>query len=225
MNGRVDGLLVMSPHLDGLTLSESLPPGLPTVLMNTRAPAGPQAAFVVDDYGGARAMTAHLAGCGHQRIAHIRGQESHFESGERQRGYEDALAAAGGARGQVIAGDFTEESGYLAGRALLAAGSLPDAVFAANDTMAIGCLFALTEAGIRVPEDLALAGFDDVPVARYLSPPLTTVRVDIAGMGERALMSLAAVIAVPEAGVRALETLPVELVVRASCGAQARERQ
>ena len=225
MNGRVDGLLVMSPHLGGEGLGEALPVGLPTVLMNSRVPADTLAAFVVDDFGGARAMTAHLAGCGYRRIAHIRGQDSHFESGERLRGYQAALASAGGLPELVLDGDFSEESGYRAGRELAARHERPEAVFAANDTMAIGCLFALTEAGIRVPDDIALAGFDDIPVARYVSPPLTTVRADIAGMGQRALERLVGVIAAPESEDGTLQTLPVELVIRASCGASSRSQR
>jgi LacI family transcriptional regulator len=224
MNGRVDGLLVMSPHVDGETLSDALPVGLPTVLINSRAPAGARPAFVVDDFGGARAMTTHLTACGYRRIAHIRGQESHFASGERLRGYRAALGEARDC-GQVFDGDFTEEAGYRIGREIAASSLRPDAVFAANDTMAIGCLFALTEAGIRVPQDIALAGFDDVPVARYVTPPLTTVRADIAGMGQRALARLLGAITQPDGTDTALETLPVELVVRASCGANSRSQR
>src|SRR5439155_1422803 len=115
----------------------------------------------------------------------------------RARGYRAGLGAGRVAR--VIDGDFTEGSGYLAGRVLAASGTRPQAVFAANDMMAIGCLFALTEAGVRVPHDIALAGFDDIPLARFVSPPLTTVRVEVAEMGRRALESLIVAIADPEA--------------------------
>jgi LacI family transcriptional regulator len=138
------------------------------------------------------------------------------------RGYRAGLATG---CAQVIDGDFTEESGYLAGRALAASDTRPEAVFAANDTMAIGCLFALTEAGVRVPQDVALVGFDDIPLARFVSPPLTTVRVDVAEMGRRALERLVVSIADPQAAGRSsIETVPVELVVRASCGADSRRR-
>jgi LacI family transcriptional regulator len=215
----------MSPHADAVTLSEALPVGLPTVLINSRAPAGARPAFVVDDFGGARAMTTHLRACGYRRIAHIRGQQSHFASGERLRGYQAALGDAACGCGQVFDGDFTEEAGYRIGREIAASSRRPDAVFAANDTMAIGCLFALTEAGIRVPQDIALAGFDDVPVARYVTPPLTTVRADIAGMGQRALTRLVGVITQSDGADTALETLAVELVVRASCGANSRSQR
>ena len=185
--------------------------------------AGIGAAFVVDDFGGARAMTTHLAAAGYQDIAHIRGPANDFQALERVRGYRAGLAAD--RVPWVIDGDFTEESGYLAGRALAASDTPPQAVFAANDTMAIGCLFALTEAGVRVPHDIALAGFDDIPLARFVSPPLTTVRVDIAAMGRRALESLVVSIADPNAAGRSsIETVPVELVVRASCGAESQRR-
>lgn len=222
MNGRVDGLLLMSPHADSEGLEAALPPGLPTVLMNTRAPGAHRTAYIVDDFGGARAATSHLRGCGYRRIAHVRGPAGNFEAEERLRGYCAGLA---GGRVLVIDGDFTEESGYLAGRALAAApAARPEAVFLANDVMAIGCLFALSQAGIQVPGDIALAGFDDIPIARYVHPPLTTVRVDVAAMGRRALERLAVTIADPEADGGSVETVPVELVVRESCGAGSRPR-
>src|SRR5439155_9320893 len=167
-------------HVGGGSLGEALPPGLPTVLMNTRVARGTRAAYLVDDFGGARAMTCHLASCGYRRIAHIRGPRNNFEAEERLRGYRAGLGAG---RAVVTDGDFSEESGHRAGQTLSAGRTRPDAVVAANDAMAIGYLFALTEAGVRVPEHIALAGFDDVPVARFGYPPLTTVRVDVAAMG------------------------------------------
>src|SRR3984893_1938105 len=143
MNGRVGGLLMMSPYIGGGRLPDAVPSGLPTVLMNTHEPAGIGTAFVVDHFGGARAMTTHLVAAGYQDIAHIRGPANDFQALERVRGYRAGLATDRVPR--VIDGDFTEESGYLAGRALAATYTPPQAVFAANDTMAIGCLFALTE--------------------------------------------------------------------------------
>src|SRR5207248_11099797 len=85
------GLLMMSPHVGGGSLAEALPPGLPTVLMNTRVAHGTRAAYLVDDFGGARAMTCHLASCGYRRIAHIRGPRDNFEAEERLRGYRAGL--------------------------------------------------------------------------------------------------------------------------------------
>jgi len=116
-------------------------------------------------------MVAHLAGCGHRTIAHIAGPDVNVDAQERLRGYRAALnRELPGAAEYVLRGDFTEESGYRAGREVLATGMRPDAVFAANDMMAIGCLCALTEAGLRVPHDVALAGFDDIPTARFVVP-------------------------------------------------------
>jgi LacI family transcriptional regulator len=86
-----------------------------------------------------------------------------------------------------LPGNFDEASGHGAGQAVRASAQRPDAVFAANDMMALGCLFALREGGLRVPEDVALAGFDDIPLSRYVHPPLTTMRVEIAELGVRAI--------------------------------------
>jgi LacI family transcriptional regulator len=94
----------------------------------------------------------------------------------------------------------------------------PDAVFAANDMMALGCLGALTEAGLRVPEDVLLAGFDDIPIARYVTPQLTTVRVGIAELGRRALEGLAGAIENAAPDSERHETIPTELVIRRSSG-------
>src|SRR5690606_31453523 len=95
-----------------------------------------------------------------------------------------------GAQPWILQGDFDEASGHRAGGELLAADLRPDAVFAANDMMALGCLFALNHAGVQAPRDIAIAGFDDIPLARYVHPSLTTMRVDIAGLGGRALRVL-----------------------------------
>ncbi len=92
--------------------------------------------------------------------------------------------------GIELPGDFDEASGHRAGQELLAAGALPDAVFAANDMMALGCLYAFTQAGVRVPADVALAGFDDIPLARFVHPSLTTMQVSIAELGDRAMTRL-----------------------------------
>lgn len=222
MRGRVDGLLVMSPHVDSEVLQKNLPAAMPTVLVNTRCEGGRYSSLVIDNYGGAGAMVRHLVGRGHRRVAMLAGPEANFDARERLAGYTDTLAALlPRARPQVLRGDFSEESGYRAGRQLLSMSERPDALFAANDMMAIGCLFALTEAGLKVPGDIALAGFDDIPIARYVTPPLTTVRVRIAELGELAMERL--VLAIGEAGndKHTTQTLRTELVVRSSCGRSA----
>jgi LacI family transcriptional regulator len=124
----------------------------------------------------------------------------------------------------VLRGDFTEESGYRAGRQLAALAHRPDAVFAANDMMALGCLFGLQEAGLRVPTDVALAGFDDIPIARYVTPPLTTVRVRIAELGELALERLVLEMGEEQHGKPQVQRLRTELVVRSSCARAGRTK-
>ena len=219
MNGRVDGLLVMSPHADADFLAYNLPPTLPAVLLNSGVAGSGQQAFGVDNYGGARAMTEHLASLGHRRIAFLGGPAANFEARERERGYRDGLPA--GAQPWLLAGDFSEGSGERAAEELLALppAQRPQAVFAANDIMAIGLLGRLQAAGLRVPDDLALAGFDDIPIARYISPALSTVRVPIAALGSQALDALADTL---DREGRVSEARPtvmsVQLVVRRSCG-------
>jgi LacI family transcriptional regulator len=188
--GRVDGVLVMSPFLGSEeSLDEALSPDVPAVLMNCAG--SPRATVLnVDNHGGAYAMTRHLLDVGHRRIAFVCGPADNFDACERLRGYTDALASvADAAAAWTVEGAFDEASGYAAGETF-ATGERPDAVFAANDMMALGCLFALRKAGLRVPDDIAVAGFDDVPMARYVNPALTTMRVDIASLGARALQLL-----------------------------------
>jgi LacI family transcriptional regulator len=222
LQGRVDGLLVMSPHADTRMLAANLPQALPIVLMNTRIASGSYAALSVDNHGGAAAMMRYLIDSGYRRIAFIGGPAQNFDAEERLRGYREALAAEPGAVEIVLPGDFSEASGYRAGLDLCARRERPDAIFAANDMMALGCLFALTEHGLRVPDDIALAGFDDVPIARFASPPLSTVRVRIAELGRLAFERLVAAIDGDPDATRIHERLACELVVRQSTGKPAR---
>jgi LacI family transcriptional regulator len=173
----------------------------------------------MDNHGGAFAMTRHLLDCGYRRITFIRGPESNVDAQERLRGYHEALAQlAPDAQPACLGGDFTEESGYRAGLQALASTPRPRAIFAANDMMALGCLAAFAEAGVSVPGDIALAGFDDIPMARYVTPSLSTVRVRIADFGGRALERLAAAIEAPDDTSAARQVVATELVVRMSCG-------
>lgn len=221
MCGRVDGLLVMSPHVNAEFLADNLPYDLPTVLMNTRIDGGAHPSFTVDNYGGAFGMVRHLIGRGHTRIALIAGPENNFEAQERLSGYRSALKELlPESQEQILQGNFTEESGWRAGNQILALAERPTAIFAANDMMAIGCLFALNEAGLKVPRDIALAGYDDIPMARFVTPPLTTVRVRIAELGSLALERLALAIDNPDRVSATSQTLRSELVVRNSCSRQ-----
>ena len=175
----------------------------------------------VDTYAGARTMVRHLVDTGHRRIAFVAGPEGNYDAHERLRGYRDELAALlPDVEPWVLPGEFDEASGHRAGQALLASATRPDAVFAANDMMALGCLFAFAQGGLRVPEDIALAGFDDIPLAHYMHPALTTMQVDIARLGESAARLLIARLA-NEPAPELPRPLEPQLIVRASSARQA----
>jgi LacI family transcriptional regulator len=225
LKGRVDGLLIMSPYADSALLTEHATGDMPAVLMNTPVRGHSHSSFCIDNRGGAEVMVRHFAAVGRRRIAFISGPENNFDAAERLAGYREALRALELQAGElVLPGDFSEESGYYAGRSVLARErrDWPDAVFAANDMMALGSLFAFNEAQVGVPDRIALAGFDDIPMARFVSPPLTTVRVRMAELGARALERLVTVIAAPDATPTSTEIVPAELVVRVSSGSMQR---
>lgn len=219
MRGRVDGLIVMSPDLDARRAVHSLPDDFPVVLLNCPAERDAHDSIVIDNYEGARALVRHLVTLGHRRIAMITGHERNYDAVERRRGFRDATREAGIAHGDApeVAGDFNEASGFRAAAELLRRPRRPTAIFAANDSMAISALSALHEAGLRVPEDVAVVGFDDIPMARYMAPPLTSVHVDISDLGHRATKRLLELLAGSPPPPRQ-ETVPATLVIRGSCG-------
>jgi LacI family transcriptional regulator len=213
VRGLVDGLIVMSPDLDADALIDEVPRGLPVVLLNARTTARPS--ITIDNAAGARGVVSHLASLGHSRIAFITGPPRNADAEQRRRGFRNGVRAHG-IEAIEIAGNFTEESGHEAGQEILTLRPRPTAVFAANDSMALGALSAFREAGVRVPEQIALVGFDDIPIARYLDPPLTTVKVPIADLGRRGLQLLLE----SDGGSSKPSTLETSLVVRRSCGAK-----
>lgn len=225
MQGRVDGLLILSGRVDATFLHANLPKALPVVLLNSAVRNAAYSVLNMDNHAGAAAMVKHLLHAGHADVALIAGPEGNFDARQREQGYCAAMAKyAPGAALDIVAGDFTEESGHRAGRQLLARKTRPQAVFAANDMMAVGCLSAFKEAGMRVPQDIALAGFDDIPIARYVTPALSTVRVRIADFGRLALGRLADLLEHPEQESRSADTLGFEIVARDTCGANSSTR-
>jgi LacI family transcriptional regulator len=184
LRGRVDGLLLMSPHLGDVDFLSRNLDAMPTVLINSQPNASGHVVFGTDNYAGARAMLRHLLDGGYRKVAFIAGPEHNFDAHERLRGYRDALQAFDPAlQPWVLPGDFSEASGYRAGQTLLEGIERPD-------MMALGCLFAFNQAGVRVPDSIAIVGFDDIPIARYVVPSLTTMRVKIAELGARAMRLL-----------------------------------
>jgi LacI family transcriptional regulator len=221
MRGRVDGVIVMSPDIAAADLYKNLPEGLPAVLLNCVAGEGFDS-ISIDNYGGAFAMVRHLASLGHRQIAFITGPSGNHDAAERRRGWREALAASGRPKTGSLEfpGDFSDESGYRAGKKILESAIRPTAVFAANDAMAIGCLSALQESGLRVPDEIALAGFDDIPFARFTAPPLTSVHVSIGEVGARALERLLSAILDGDSHQHQHESLTATLVIRQSCGSR-----
>jgi LacI family transcriptional regulator len=222
MRGRVDGLVLMSPEFTGELSHRTLPGGFPVVLLNCPPSELDCDSLTVANYEGAYAMVRHFVGMGHRRIALINGAAGNFDAAERRRGYHVALRDAGlpVLPELEIPGDFTEESGHAAALALLALADRPTAIFAANDCMAIGALSGLRDHRVLVPEDIAIGGFDDIPMARYVVPALTSVHVDISALGERAAARLLAKLRRPPNVEISRETHPTTLVVRRSCGSQ-----
>jgi LacI family transcriptional regulator len=225
MRGRVDGVLLMSPDVDAESLL-NVPASLPVVLLCSASRGGRTDSVTIQNFRGAREMVGHLLSLGHRRVAIIKGAARNYDAAERLRGYRTALRDVGvePERSLEREGRFTEDGGYAATLELLAVKPRPTAIFAANDSMAIGALSALREAGVRVPEDMAVAGFDDIPLARYMDPPLSSVKVPISDLGARAVEMLLDRIVHKNGHTRKRERVSTELVIRRSCGAPSAER-
>ena len=219
MLGRVDGLIIMWPRPQTGFFSSLIPEGLPAVLLNAGTSSASMPVLSVDNRGGAREMVRHLIDHGHRRIAILKGLPDNPDAQERLSGYWDALKEAGIERDPEleIAGDFMQSTGYQAVEDMLNMDPRPTALFAVNDAMAMGALSRLQKEGVRVPEDVAVAGFDDVPSAQYVTPPLSTVRVPMRILGERAIEHLFGAMQDDKPPAES-EMLSTELFLRASCG-------
>ena len=187
----VDGIVVIAPlQAEAAVTREvagSWARGLPVVML-APDPTPAQGVRVVseDQHLGARLATRHLIRLGHRSIVHLAGNQNWLDGSVRLEGWQQELLAHGLEVPEPILGKWTGQSGYEAGKKLLASG-LPDAVFAASDLMALGMMRAFAEAGVRVPQDISVVGFDDHEFARQFSPPLTTVRQDFRALGNRCL--------------------------------------
>lgn len=227
MRGRIDGLIAMVPDNGSGPEIQQIARRFPVVLLNPRSRIAGCSTVSIANLEGARTVVEHLISLGRRRVATIRGPLGNVDAEQRHRGYREALRAAGIAATPRLEfqGDFTEQSGYSCAAELLRLDPWPSAVFAANDYMAIGLLRALRDAGVDVPRQIAVVGFDDIAFARYLDPPLTTVHVDAYALGERATLSLVRIMrtAPPMRGAPPMRTthfvLPTTLAVRGSCGA------
>ncbi|WP_419996879.1 LacI family DNA-binding transcriptional regulator [Streptomyces boninensis] len=225
---RVDGVLLVSVHQDDPLPARLEQLGLPVVLNGRRHAEEPLPYVDSDNTGGARAAVEHLLTRGRRAIATITGPLDMYVAQCRLDGWRQALTAAGLAEGPVAHGDFTEDGGRRAMRELLdqgrESGAAPDAVFVASDLMAAGALQVLRAAGLRVPGDVAVVGFEDSPVARHMDPPLTSVRQPTEEMGQAMVRMLLDRLGEHPAGAGAGGTgrgtpslvLPTDVVIRAS---------
>jgi len=218
--GHLDGVIIASARTHDPLFGRLLKDGVPFVVVG-RHPDERVSYVDVDNVGGARMAVEHLIWLGHTRIATITGPLSMTGGEDRLLGYRQALEAhrLGVEERLIVEADYTEESGAIGVQRLLPL--TPTAIFAASDVMAIGALKALREAGIRVPQDMALVGFDDMSIASAIIPALTTVRQPIEHLGSMSADLLLNLLASPpEAHVPAQRIiLPTQLVVRESCGA------
>jgi DNA-binding LacI/PurR family transcriptional regulator len=209
----VEGIVIVAPRTAVLSHLASLPLDVPIVAaQGEQRDAGGIPVVSVDQQAGVRLVMRHLMARGHERILHLAGPPDWNDAQSRRRAYEAEMAAAGLAALDPVFGDWTSESGYRVGRTLVArkgrSGRLPapdasragdgrlpfTAVFSSNDQMALGLIHAFREAGLDVPRDVSVAGFDDIPESAHFWPPLTTVRQDFASIGDRCVATLVAAI-------------------------------
>ncbi|MBD8205916.1 LacI family DNA-binding transcriptional regulator [Microbacterium sp. CFBP 8790] len=203
----VDGAVVLN---EATELARDVEPPADLHLVVVDSPPDPRFSIVQTDHAaGARAATEHLLSLGHDTVHHLAGPVRSFAAAERERGWRAALVEAGVTVPEPVRGDWTSASGHRAARALVEA----SAVFVANDQMALGALRAFAEAGRRVPDDIAVVGFDDIVDAGEYRPPLSTVRQDFDALGVRVVVALIAAI---EGGEPVAESVPTSLVVRES---------
>jgi DNA-binding LacI/PurR family transcriptional regulator len=195
-DGRVDGIILAAPRVDDPCFGELASSKVPVVLVGGKAPGEDVPSVVVDNRRGASEAIRYLLELGHRRIGFINGPLTVFDSRERFEAVKDALGKAGVLFDErlYIEGDFTRSSGYAAAREIMSRAARPTALFVGGDTMAMGAMQALKDMGFRIPDDVAVVGFDDIKYAQYFEPPLTTVRQPAYHVGSRATKMLLSLI-------------------------------
>ncbi|GAA4657174.1 LacI family DNA-binding transcriptional regulator [Kineococcus glutinatus] len=229
---QVEGIVIVTSVASAVGALPA-PPGVPVVVAQAHV-TGALAGVSVDQELGARLATRHLLDLGHETVLHLRGPDGWPEGDRRERGWRRTLLEAGAPVVEPLPGDWSGDSGYAAGRELLRRWAAlpparrparrPVAVFAANDLMALGLVHALQEAGVGVPAEVAVVGFDDVPAAAHSWPPLSTVRQDFRELGRRCVLAVLAQLGEAPAGPASAPIAP-QLVVRDSSGGPVRRRR
>ncbi|WP_433090011.1 LacI family DNA-binding transcriptional regulator [Dactylosporangium sp. CA-052675] len=184
----VDGVVIIAPQAAAAAALRSLPSGVAAVAAEADT-GGEIPAVAVDQVAGARLAVEHLLRLGHRQVWHLSGPRNWIEAQRRIEGWRRTLEDAGLSAPSLMTGDWSAQSGYAAGLELAAQRGV-SAVFAGNDQMALGMLRAFHERGVRVPDDVSIVGFDDIPEAEFMFPPLTTVRQDFDEVGRRCIAAL-----------------------------------
>jgi DNA-binding LacI/PurR family transcriptional regulator len=208
----VEGIVVIAPQVRVFDALSELSIDVPFVTLQSTGRMEHHA-LSVDQIGGARLATRHLIDLGHRSIYHLAGPQDWIEAEARMRGFLDEMGAQDVPTTAPILGDWTADFGYHAGRELLRIRDFT-AIFSSNDQMALGVMHAIHDAGLRVPEDISIVGFDDIPESSHFWPPLTTIRQDFKELGRRCIAVLLDEIAGDARGYHG--TLQPELVVRKS---------
>lgn len=214
-----DGLLLLLPSATDGYLDIVDKRSFPCVLVNFDARDMKVPIIATENRAGARIAVEHLLSLGHRRIGFVAGSSGTGQSAQRQLGYADALAAAGLAvdPALMVAGAFIQSGGYAATEQLLALDDVPSAIFCANDEMAFGAIDAVNRHGLRVPDDISIIGFDDIPTSSAVFPALTTMRQPFAAMADRAVSEVVELIQGREASAARIP-FPTEIVIRNSTG-------
>jgi LacI family transcriptional regulator len=217
LEGRVDGVIIASATSAPGSLPSPWNGGLPQLLMNRREP-GDIPSIVVDDEAGARVATEYLLSIGHRRIGHVAGPQAADTARRRRQGFCDALREAGVQvrDAWIVEGPYDEAGGSNAAARILRESPPPTALLVSNLAASIGVMATARRLGLRVPADLSIVTFDDVALALYLDPPMTTIRLPLADLGRRAVDAMVAMINGSEQEDVMVDS-PPELVLRQSC--------
>lgn len=216
LNLAVEGLIIVAPTVEVAQALHALAGSLPIVIIATGLDAPePMHVVAVDHEQGARDAVRHLLNLGHRTVAHVAGPDGWFDARARVDGWRDELRRAGAEISEPIAGGWDARDGYAAAAKLLELPQLPTAVFAANDLLALGLMRRLHEAGLRVPGDVAVVGYDDSAGSDFFTPALTTIRQPFDLVGTRAMSVLIKTI---EGGKPSNMLIMPTLIVRESCG-------
>jgi len=188
LSQNVEAIVLIAAHRGALEAIQGIDLGVPLVAVESSGRVGFHSVSI-DQFRGAQAATQHLVDLGHRSILHIAGPADSMDATERVRGWRAALSENGLVALEPLIGDWSPASGFRIGQQLATANNFT-AIFAANDQMALGAIHALANAGVRVPHDVSIVGFDDIPEAEHFSPPLTTIRQDFAELGRTVMSTL-----------------------------------